>query len=222
MAVITLKNNLLEKLAFSRYNFYKMLGPNFALPFYFDSYLGHFDYYRFESPIINFDKLHGHNSLTLTFDLNLKKQVNIFLSMFFNLPTKKSYWYLNTLKHHGFLLENSFFSKGFLYSFNLNKKFVTLYNNSDYFYSNKSDYVLSNILNSSYLFSDIAIDLLLPTNRFYKRSQSTFFELDTFISGFNSNWHTTLNSNTIGYKLGIKFSNKICLLLIVYLNLVLF
>jgi hypothetical protein len=68
----------------------------------------------------------------------------------------------------------------------------------DYFKVDYADIVLKRLYNLNSYFSDNSLDLFFSSNRFHKVVSSSYFNIDNFVSSFNSSWNEVTSLDTYG------------------------
>lgn len=173
-----MRNNLNFK--FSDFERFNHVLSFLELPFFFDNELSNF--YRFEASAYNFNYELIYRNFSVDLNLGLKVKTKLLMSMFMKLPSAKSLFDKKFSPRTTFLLNNGFFIK----SNRVSKENSTVLN-KDYFNISSNKLSSKNFYNISYELSDISLDLLSSYNKFNRISNINMYDIDTFISTFNSN-----------------------------------
>lgn len=203
-------------LSSQQFNLNKSIGDNTSflslfldVPFFFSNKEG--SIYRFEASVYNFLKESSRKDYSLEFSMNLKVNFKIMRSIFFgsaeetlNKMTKpaKYYTYLfsNSLRNAGF---NSFINTGPLFSASL------LNNQGDYFLLDNSSSLLNSLYSSQAILSDNCVDAALPSNKLKYILYTSYFNVDTFVSSYNSlfSYYDFDTSNSFIYNINFPRQN---------------
>lgn len=139
-----------------------------SVPFYFTQGVSKSMYYRFEAPMVNYCRIKNFPSQYLLFQLTADKTFKVLGQNFLDLSFLDRESLLKSKKFFGFLLDSGFTKSGFHLAIN------------------SGDYILSpSSSNPELLFSDNFYYSNLFHNRYYRRFQSSTYEIDNFISTFS-------------------------------------
>lgn len=172
---------------FFRDNFSYMISF-LELPLFFNNSIG--SYYRFEASIYNYTEQPVLKNTILHFDLKLKFNIRLLMSMFFGPSIIKLDTFQKQKFFSSFLFNNSFNTSGFNNLINTSSNNFNFTTDSktafDFFDLSYNDLMINKLYKFSYHLSDYCLENLLPINKFHKIVYSGYFNFDSFISNYSS------------------------------------
>jgi len=165
----------------------------YDIPFFFNNYQGSF--YRYEASISHFEEHPILKKKILTFGLNFKFNFKILMSMFFGPVSEELFGKTSTSILYIYLFKNSFRTQGFNKIKNFSKLELFSYSSINMYY----EAVMNNLCNFSNNLSDQCLEVRLPLYRFNKITYSGYYNIDAFVSSYDTASIHSDFYNSIGF-----------------------